>query len=118
MYKITSFQMEVTADGAQLQQVLKSLSKLRGKLSTTLGELDVKYREISDEVANLSLTGKHVCIELLDGKFDGMILDSQSGDPTERELVRLLRTSDSFERVQVVATENEAFVQLRPKSET
>lgn len=88
------------------------------RLKEQQAELDASFEKLQSSVnerAERGFAGKHVCVELLDGKHDGMILDSQSGDTTERELVKLLRFSSRFEHVQAVETDTEVFVQLRPR---
>jgi hypothetical protein len=60
---------------------------------------------------------KRTQVELMGGKFDGLILDTQSPDPTERAIASFLRKSIGFERIAVVETDTEMWVQLRPKSD-
>ncbi len=102
-----------------LQGVLTTLQnterKLRAQQEASQAELTKTIEDIGNQRAKFGFVGKRLCVELLDGRHDGLILDSESGDPTDRELVRLLRFSSAFERVQVVETDTEAFIQLRPK---
>jgi hypothetical protein len=103
----------------QIVKMLEHFSKMRVQLQVEQAAAQTALQEQIDRVgkerAERGFVGKRLCIELMDGKHDGMVFDSQSGDPTERELVRLLRFSSNFEQVQKVETDTEVFVQLRPK---
>ncbi len=61
----------------------------------------------------LPIVRPRVYLEILGGKHDGLLLDSLSGDATERELVAQLLHSPNFVEVERLDWNSEAWVQLR-----
>jgi hypothetical protein len=105
---------------AKVAEILESLTKARLERQKTQAKLEQSESEMLAELLDRPLTGrgfhgKRVTIELLDGKHDGLTLDSESGDATEREIVRFLRSSPAFDVIQVVESDTEAYMQLKPK---
>jgi hypothetical protein len=72
-------------------------------------------KQIEQQAETTAAPPKHTIVEIHGGKHDGMMFDSESGDPTERELVKIIQTSTAFVVVAKVETETEAWIQLRCK---
>lgn len=56
-------------------------------------------------------------IEILNGKYDGWTLDSNSNDPIEREIVSCLALSPNIEVVTRLESEGEQYLQIRHRLE-